>query len=435
VSQRPRPNTQSSRKPSSPTDSDNSSSNREPPGQGVAVSTLKVVGEAEADSAEREGEQREPRTARFLDGRLNTLPPPTVSPPTEAAAERAGSAPTVAAQPSNDAHPTGRAKSTPSTPAAGAESSAVRSRGIASGRAMSGEAGASSSAPDHASYEVSGRASLSSGGPKKNAPPVLASQSLLDDIAPVEPGRQTMRLFAVCLGGLCAILLPALAGHERANLLSAAGFAAMAVLGAVPVRYGVRAWGVALCAFATLLYTLFIRARHFDAPKHDPVLALAVMLLAAALLYRSSYRASRLGRFLVGVGLALGWTWLAISGGIFISVLDVTWQSWLPAALRGAFIILLLFSLLAFMSSATTGGCRVWAGALLVWYPVHLAVDVAARHLEPAAWRLGEVNVVAYISLTGAVAAATVLGALALWHLLSYAAIYRRQRWTMPHIR
>ncbi len=205
-------------------------------------------------------------------------------------------------------------------------------------------------------------------------PPVLASECLREDLTPTEPGRATLRWVAAVLGVVGAAVVVPVGGATGFALIEGALLAAIAALGLSPMRYELRAGGVTVLGIVGL--ALAVVATGVAAVP--PILAVAVTVLGAGLLFRGTYRASSWARLLVGIGIGLGLVWFVGSGTVTgLTVLDITWQSIAGAVVRLAFALLVLLSLLAFMDSSTTGGCRVWGTAILVWYAAFVMLELA----------------------------------------------------------
>jgi hypothetical protein len=153
-------------------------------------------------------------------------------------------------------------------------------------------------------------------------------------------------------------------------------FAALALLGIVPLAYAARAAAVMTVAGSGLSVVIWDRFEHGE--SLDPLVPLiGCSLLATSLLFRSWHRASLLARALVALGIVLcaGWVWM--TGALQrLLVLEGHWQSWLPALLVVPLVILLLLSLLAFMDSRSTGGCALWSALVLAWYALFAWLDV-----------------------------------------------------------
>jgi hypothetical protein len=164
------------------------------------------------------------------------------------------------------------------------------------------------------------------------AKPILASECLRDDIAPLEPFALGGRLaFAVSGVGLGAI-----AGMLRSPLLGAAAVVA-AISVALP-RYTWRAAGAALSAVVAM--------SAFAAAPSVLLRVVAATILASALFLRATYRAHTATRIAIGVGLA-----------VFVaSALDTGRISGIAIGVAAS------ASLLGFMNDQTTGGCAWWGG-------------------------------------------------------------------------
>ena len=266
--------------------------------------------------------------------------------------------------------------------------------------------------------------------PAPKLQPLLASRLLLEDYAPYEPGRMVLRNTAIAAGLFGAIGSVILGLTGVVGVVSAMGLLCIAILGALKLGYTARATAIALVAMLSLGIAAWFRAR---APglHSGPWLAVGTSVLAGSLLFRADYRSSATARVLVGISVSVCAIWLAIvvSTALDFSMLSTQWQSWLPAVLWLCFGMLLLLSLLAFMEAQTTGGCRIWSIALLVWYAAYVSTEFAVRTWavdtpsaqiatafrgfspppEAGAYSLN------YGALTLAVALLTALGALSLW--------------------
>lgn len=176
-------------------------------------------------------------------------------------------------------------------------------------------------------------------GTRPIAKPILASECLKDDIAPLEPFALGGRI-AYGVSGL-GLAASALLFAKLPNVAIAAGASAFALIGAALPRYALRA--AAALAAAVVTTMMFVSS---------PSIVLRVVgtgLLASALFLRATYRAHGATRVALGLGLAL----FVFSGigtgrhsGIGIGVVAAA-------------------SLLGFMNDQTTGGCAFW-GALAI---------------------------------------------------------------------
>jgi hypothetical protein len=210
-------------------------------------------------------------------------------------------------------------------------------------------------------------------------PPVLASEALRKDLAPPTPGQASAR--AVCaFVGLAGLGTALLIGRARGLGIPVGGaFAALSVLGLVPLAYAARAAAIVTVAGSGLAVVTWNRLES-GVPLEPLVPLIGAMLLATALLFRSWHRASLLARALVALGIALcaGWVWM--SGALpRVLVLEGAWQAWLPSLLVVPLAIMLLVSLLAFMDSRSTAGCAVWSALVLGWYALFVWSELLER--------------------------------------------------------
>jgi hypothetical protein len=245
-------------------------------------------------------------------------------------------------------------------------------------------------------------------------PPILASDLLAEDIAPTEPYRNPLRIVAVGAGLLGVIAIGASRPSDLVHWGVAGLLGVLAVLGAVPIGYRVRALATVVVA------ALGIGATSLAGGSFDWVsflLVLAATSLAGGLFFRNAYRASLLGRGFTGVGLAIGAVWLTASfWGQPFNELGTEWQAWVPAALRLLSVLLGLLSLLAFMDSSTTGGSAIWGIATLVWFACERLTSAAI-----AMTAARDIDLVPLADATSAIAIVSV-GALAIAGVLVTAA-------------
>jgi hypothetical protein len=228
--------------------------------------------------------------------------------------------------------------------------------------------------------------------------PVLASQTLADDLAPVEPGKGAMRVL-MTIGGLLLVgIFCAPWGEAAGSLvfswdqlkhLGALEFVARIFLGAgglvflvaglLPLPYLLRAITGALLGLVPIGV---IVAQGQD--WRLIVVLVGLVLLPAALFHRWRYRGSLLARILVGVGVAaLLATFLVPAGGgvpliqSFEGLGDAS-ASVIVARLYPLLLFLLsLLSLLAFLGSGSTGLAQLWAVLLILFLPLQGLLTVA----------------------------------------------------------
>ena len=207
-------------------------------------------------------------------------------------------------------------------------------------------------------------------------PPVLASESLREDLAPTEPGRGTIRLVTTIVGLFGAVACAVVGDGSAFVWLVSILLLGCTVLGAAPIRYEARAFALGVLAVAGLAVALVATG----VQAVPPVLAIAVTVLGSGLMFRGTYRASNVARALAGAGIVLGLIWFIGSGAIGgLAVGDTSWQSIAGAIARLAFLLLLLLGLLAFMDASTTAGGRVFGSAVLAWYGVFVLLELAVR--------------------------------------------------------
>ena len=188
--------------------------------------------------------------------------------------------------------------------------------------------------------------------------PILASECLREDAAPVEPFARGSRVTDAALG--LAMVGCGVAGWV---LLPKATWWAMIVAGAIVAaasampRYAPRAAVVLAAATGGWIPTLL------DSPSLGVVgRSIAPVLLATALFLRATYRGDRLVRIAIAVGvvafagcaLGVGGTWLWSPNA-----------SLLARLVGGSMFSIALLSLLGFMGEQTTAGCNGWATAVL----------------------------------------------------------------------
>jgi hypothetical protein len=251
-------------------------------------------------------------------------------------------------------------------------------------------------------------------------PPVLASESLREDMEPTEPWRRALRVGGTGLAATGATACVALGGIMDLGVLGTALLLAGAAAACLaPLPYALRAWtvlGLSVAALATATTLRYVGG----APAEAPVLAPAIVVLAAGLLFRSAYRGSHLARTVVATGMLAVAVALVVADAVGeLSQVGLAWQSWLHLASAGGFGLLLLVSLLAFMSPSTTGGTLAWSVCVLVWYGVHMSVTVVQRLFPEAGGPVAVDLPDPMAGLTAAAAAAAALAAIALAQALA----------------
>ncbi len=199
--------------------------------------------------------------------------------------------------------------------------------------------------------------------------PVLASESLREELLPAEPGRRLARVTGGLLGLLGAPAVLALPGPRslawwNATLLASTALAALLSIGylrralwlAAAALGGLAASGTALVAFVH---------QHEAGAPGVALWLVATPVLTAGLLLRAMHRASRRARIMVALGALPLLAWLLASGALAPRSLGSLEQ----ALAYGAHLLVAAsaaLSLLAFMGPATTAAADRIAWAVLL---------------------------------------------------------------------
>ncbi|HKQ68722.1 MAG TPA: hypothetical protein VJT73_05250 [Polyangiaceae bacterium] len=260
----------------------------------------------------------------------------------------------------------------------------------------------------------------------KAPPPVLASDVLREDLAPLEPGRRASRLWdgviALIYVGVAVCLRFDLGMGGVSNEAGAVCLAAAAASGAtaiVPFSYLWRAAvGAVIGAGVVSLGLLGIGPLALLVEPGSPswletFRVVTCVTIPAALLFRSHYRAYRKGRVLLALAFAVALPFL-VEKSFLLTTGPVMSRVGAGLAAAGA-----LSGLLAFMSAPTTA-VTMWCAEALT---ALVAVDVGLRQFYQAA--PAGAGPLAYPLVALAFFAAVVPIALGLFQLL--AAIYARE--------
>lgn len=221
--------------------------------------------------------------------------------------------------------------------------------------------------------------------PQPRPPPLLASDALREDLAPLEPLHDTTRpvclLSAASLAVVCtaqALFIPS--PHATRSAIEGLPAALITLfLGLVPPPYAARAHALTALGAALLLAALLghgpaaglLLARGTALPWETSRI-LAAVLLPAALVFRAHYRAFPLARILLGWGVALALPFVLRS--VYLILFAPEWGERFAAAVTIGSVLL---TMIGFMGSETNAMGSLWAGCLLG----ALALDVAARAL------------------------------------------------------
>ena len=226
-------------------------------------------------------------------------------------------------------------------------------------------------------------------------PPILASEALREEVAPLEPGRFSLRLWlgvlAVALaasGVLTRLTLVPSAPHQELVAYAAAALAVVAVL----APYRARGVLVVLTGLAVIVLGALghgplavLYAGQVTSVGAEVARALAATVLPAVLLFRAQYRAYRGARIALVVGLLL-----AIPAVVHAAMVVASG----PIAARvTSFVAVLsvLTSCIGFMGSGTTAASTAWAVTVLAAF----GVDIVARALwiaETGSSRIAQIH-------------------------------------------
>jgi hypothetical protein len=261
---------------------------------------------------------------------------------------------------------------------------------------------------------------------KKTPPPVLASEVLREDLAPIEPGRRASRwwdggvaLLFLAVGVCLRFGLGVSNISPQAGAICLAAAAATGATGIVPFPYLWRAVVGGLAGATVLALGLFgagplaLMADPVSNPLTEIFRVVTCVAVPAALLFRSYYRAYERGRLLLAVAFVLSLPFLASSVQV---ALDGPTMGRVGAGLA---IMGALLGLVAFMSAPTTM-VSAWCALVLT---ALIAADIGLRQLY-AARPTGSGDLV-YV-LTGLAFFASVVP-VALGLFQTWAAVYARE--------
>lgn len=219
-------------------------------------------------------------------------------------------------------------------------------------------------------------------------PPLLASEALREELAPLQPGREQSRvwivtialaLIALGVGLRAGIGIPALRADAAIISFSAAG--ALLAVAILPFPYAPRA-AVALIMGASLMVMGLrmegpLAGLTVDGNTQRVVTRLAtITVLPAALLFRSRYPTFRRAKVILGLALLFSGPFLVLEAML---ALDPS----APWTARGAgigSIVLSMTALFGFMGQGTTGWGGLWSPLLIAG----LSAAIGVRHFTLA---------------------------------------------------
>jgi hypothetical protein len=261
---------------------------------------------------------------------------------------------------------------------------------------------------------VSGVHAAVAGRQHETPPPVLASEVLREDLAPIEPGRLASRFWS----GSAALALVAVGIALRFDLGTSGGSlgpgticlaiaAAEAATALVPLPYLWRAMaGAAVCLAAVIVGLLgagplaLLAAPGVSGPWTELSRLVAAVVLPAAILFRSHYRAYVRGRLLLALAATLAVPFLAHEAMHFIDASSPVEQ--IGPGLAIAIVLLTVVAFLGAPTTSTTIFC-----AVLLGFTVALDVFLRQAYLPqpPGSGPAGHVlTAVAFVACTSPIA-------------------------------
>lgn len=251
-------------------------------------------------------------------------------------------------------------------------------------------------------------------------PPLLASEVLREELAPLQPARSSCRLWLILTGlaltalGLAmrfGVGVPAERVEASTIAFSAAG--ALAAVAALPFPYALRAATAVLVGMVLMAIGLQsggpLGGLTVDGSLARGVARLVtITVLPAALMFRARYTAFARARAVLAIALAIALPFVVLE---ILLVADATAPvvARAGAALSTGFVACSLF---AFMGQGTTGWGALWAALVLGGIPL----EVALRHFTLADDATGHLTYPA--TAIGLICAATV-ASLGLFQLLA----------------
>jgi hypothetical protein len=266
-------------------------------------------------------------------------------------------------------------------------------------------------------------------------PPILASDILLEEVAPEAPARRAIRAALLAFSALSLVgAFAAGIGFGGARLevpwalegaIGTALVAAIAAFARLPYAWrAVVAAGVGAVPLALGAAGVGPLARLADG-GHAPAFAMATMATAlpAALVFRSRYRAFRAARLILGAALAL-----SVPAVILLALVALDGEHGHPHTLgtrcvAGVGVLAAATATLGFMGAETSAGCAQWAALVVGAYAARPAWAAIS-----SAWSGRDQDTVALTSAAlGALVAATLV-TFALFQLLAVALADRARK-------
>lgn len=262
------------------------------------------------------------------------------------------------------------------------------------------------------------------------AKPVLASEVLLDEVAPLEPGRSSVRgtflalaagMLALGVGHRLGLGLPVGKPDQAPIAFAAAG--ALAAVGLLPFSYGPRAalgflLGIGLMALGLRGAGPLGGLAMDGGELRDGARLLTLTAVPAALMIRARYSSYAVTRWLLASALGISIPFLVLQG---LLLADGT----APAVLRVAAAVILVVvacGALGFVTDLALGHHSPWAWLVLAVLPL----DIGVRELTPLAG--ADTGVLTYPLTAAAMACVGLLTSLGLYQLWALAIGPRARR-------
>lgn len=249
--------------------------------------------------------------------------------------------------------------------------------------------------------------------------PFLASEALIEDLAPLEPSRGAARLWCAALGGSFLLFgLLALLGLGPGGSLVGAPEMALGVISLITalMRLTYRQRAVTMIVLGVFSAVLGLRGTGITPGGHGWGLmrTLAGMILPGALLFRARYRAYARARWILGAALASALPFVIYSAAR-IAQIDPNGFGFDQS---GAVIAVVAVgaSLLGFMGSETTGGGTATAlGVILA-----LAADLVLQALAVPGVASSVREVANVVASSAAFAGTSAMASLGLFQILAW---------------
>lgn len=308
-------------------------------------------------------------------------PAPDVAPGGETGGEAAPEASAIAqgeaVTPPGDALPVDTATHAPQTasPDATASTSTTRSADEVAASDANTASASGASRPDATERFASSSAVDADDEPASGrcAKPFLASEALMDELAPVEPGRRTARLWCAWLGAWLTLfgalpLVELRPGGLQAAVPSLVVGAIALVAARARVIYRQRAVAMVVLGLLTGIVGLHgtpVGAPSLSLPRLAPAIA-----LSAAVVFRTRYRAYAGARVFLGIAIIVSLP--------FVGLTALDFRGGFGVAQVGSLVALaaIAASLSGFMGAETTGPGPYAAHGVILAFAIELALHV-----------------------------------------------------------